>query len=190
MDVHLVDGTYELVRHFSVAADTNGNEVGAVRDVLTSVVGLIGGGTTRSGRPWDHPGKATWMERRITGLIPLRAWYMDRLRVTQGGGADCSETNKMAVPYRGAVRINASFAFLILRSRQKEGNQSITRSAFPPKPLTSSWAATILRRALFKASRHRRRSARACRVYVQTGVNKPNPLIGVKNDTSQKGGSP
>ena len=39
MDVHLVDGTYELFRHFFAvpsATDKNGQEIGAVRGVLTS----------------------------------------------------------------------------------------------------------------------------------------------------------
>ena len=57
MDVHLVDGTYELFRHFFAVPpglDTSGNEVGAVRGVLTSVVGLIEGGATHIGVATDH----------------------------------------------------------------------------------------------------------------------------------------
>jgi 5'-3' exonuclease len=57
MDVHLVDGTYELFRHFfAVPAelDTNGNEIGAVRGVLTSIVALIEGGATHVGVATDH----------------------------------------------------------------------------------------------------------------------------------------
>jgi 5'-3' exonuclease len=57
MDVHLVDGTYELFRHFFAVppgADTDGNEVGAVRGVLTSVLGLIEGGATHVGVATDH----------------------------------------------------------------------------------------------------------------------------------------
>ena len=55
--MHLVDGTYELFRHFFAvppALDTNGNEVGAVRGVLASVVGLIEGGATHLGVATDH----------------------------------------------------------------------------------------------------------------------------------------
>lgn len=49
MRVHLIDGTYELFRHFfgvpsHVTAD--GHEVGAVRGVLGSVLGMIEGGAT------------------------------------------------------------------------------------------------------------------------------------------------
>lgn len=57
MDVHLVDGTYELFRHyFAVPSglDTSGNEIGAVRGVLASVIGLIEGGATHVGVATDH----------------------------------------------------------------------------------------------------------------------------------------
>jgi 5'-3' exonuclease len=57
MDVHLVDGTYELFRHFFAVPsglDAKGNEVGAVRGVLTSVMGLIEGGATHVGVATDH----------------------------------------------------------------------------------------------------------------------------------------
>jgi 5'-3' exonuclease len=49
MDVYLVDGTYELFRHYYAvpsARDGDGNEVGAVRGVLASVLGMISGGAT------------------------------------------------------------------------------------------------------------------------------------------------
>jgi 5'-3' exonuclease len=57
MNVHLVDGTYELFRHFFAVPsgfDTNGMEVGAVRGVLASVMGLIEGGATHIGVATDH----------------------------------------------------------------------------------------------------------------------------------------
>jgi 5'-3' exonuclease len=57
MDVHLVDGTYELFRHFFAmpsGLDTNGNEVAAVRGVLRSVLGLVEGGATHLGVATDH----------------------------------------------------------------------------------------------------------------------------------------
>ena len=57
MDVHLVDGTYELFRHFFAvppAQDTSGLEVGAVRGVLTSVMGMIEAGVTHIGVATDH----------------------------------------------------------------------------------------------------------------------------------------
>ena len=57
MDVHLIDGTYELFRHFfavPASADINGQEIGAVRGVLTSVLSMIGRGATHIGVATDH----------------------------------------------------------------------------------------------------------------------------------------
>jgi 5'-3' exonuclease len=57
MDVHVVDGTYELFRHFFAVpsgVDAEGREVGAVRGVLGSVLGLIEGGATHVGVATDH----------------------------------------------------------------------------------------------------------------------------------------
>ena len=57
MNVHLVDGTYELFRHFfamPAAADMNGQEIGAVRGVLTSVLSMIERGATHIGVATDH----------------------------------------------------------------------------------------------------------------------------------------
>ena len=57
MDVHLIDGTYELFRHFFALPqelDTNGDDVGAVRGVLNSVLGLIEAGATHVGVATDH----------------------------------------------------------------------------------------------------------------------------------------
>jgi len=57
MNVHLIDGTYELFRYFFAvpsAADINGQEVGAVRGVLGSVLSMIEGGATHLGVATDH----------------------------------------------------------------------------------------------------------------------------------------
>jgi len=57
MDVHLIDGTYELFRHFFAVpftADSNGQEIGAVRGVLTSVLSMIEHGATHIGVATDH----------------------------------------------------------------------------------------------------------------------------------------
>jgi 5'-3' exonuclease len=57
MNVYLIDGTYELFRHFfavPAAADVNGQEVGAVRGVLASVLSMIERGTTHLGVATDH----------------------------------------------------------------------------------------------------------------------------------------
>ena len=57
MDIYLIDGTYELFRHFYAmpsAKDTNGQEIAAVRGVLTSVLSMIERGTTHLGVATDH----------------------------------------------------------------------------------------------------------------------------------------
>jgi|SRR5712692_6389530 len=57
MDVHLIDGTYELFRYFfavPAAEDMNGREVGAVRGVLASVLSMIERGATHIGVATDH----------------------------------------------------------------------------------------------------------------------------------------
>ena len=57
MDVHLLDGTYELFRHFFAlppAADVNGREVAAVRGVLNSVLSMLQNGATHLGVATDH----------------------------------------------------------------------------------------------------------------------------------------
>ncbi len=57
MDVHLIDGTYELFRYFYAlpsARDREGREVGAVRGVVGSVLGLINRGATHVGVATDH----------------------------------------------------------------------------------------------------------------------------------------
>ncbi|HUR32481.1 MAG TPA: 5'-3' exonuclease H3TH domain-containing protein [Vicinamibacterales bacterium] len=48
MDVYLIDGTYELFRHFYAvpsARDRQGREIGAVRGVLSSLLGMMRPGT-------------------------------------------------------------------------------------------------------------------------------------------------
>lgn len=57
MQVHLVDGTYELFRHFYAlprAKDSAGREVAAVRGVLGSVLGMVQEGATHIGVATDH----------------------------------------------------------------------------------------------------------------------------------------
>ena len=57
MEVHLVDGTYELFRHFYAMPsvhDSEGRDVAAVRGVVTSVLGMITGGATHVAVATDH----------------------------------------------------------------------------------------------------------------------------------------
>ena len=57
MKIHLVDGTYELFRHYYAlpsARDDEGREVAAVRGVLASVLGMIKAGVTHIAVATDH----------------------------------------------------------------------------------------------------------------------------------------
>ena len=55
--VHLIDGTYELFRHFyavPAARDEDGREVAATRAVVASVLGMVNRGATHVGVATDH----------------------------------------------------------------------------------------------------------------------------------------
>jgi 5'-3' exonuclease len=57
MDVYLVDGTYELFRHFFAvpsSTDGHGQEIAAVRGVLASVASMLESGITHLGVATDH----------------------------------------------------------------------------------------------------------------------------------------
>lgn len=57
MNVHLIDGTYELFRHFFAvppSKNDSGQEIGAVRGVLISVFSMIEAGATHLGVATDH----------------------------------------------------------------------------------------------------------------------------------------
>ena len=57
MKVHLLDGTYELFRHFYAMpkqSDRDGHEVAAIIGVLGSVLGMFEGGATHLGVATDH----------------------------------------------------------------------------------------------------------------------------------------
>src|SRR5580704_11898950 len=86
LQVHLVDGTYELFRHYYAlpsTRDQDGYEVAAVRGVLTSVLGMIRDGATHIAIATDHviesfrnglwPGYKTGegIERDLLAQFPL-----------------------------------------------------------------------------------------------------------------------
>jgi 5'-3' exonuclease len=86
VDVHLIDGTYELFRHYYAVPshrDRLGHEVGAVRGVVTSILGMITAGATHVGVATDHviesfrnglwPGYKTsaGVERELLAQFPL-----------------------------------------------------------------------------------------------------------------------
>jgi 5'-3' exonuclease len=57
MQIYLVDGTYELFRHYYAlpsARDQQGHEVAAVRGVLASMLGMLKSGVTHLGVATDH----------------------------------------------------------------------------------------------------------------------------------------
>jgi 5'-3' exonuclease len=57
LDVYLIDGTYELFRHYYAlpsARDRDGREIAAVRGVLSSVLGMIRDGATHIAVATDH----------------------------------------------------------------------------------------------------------------------------------------
>jgi len=57
LEVYLVDGTYELFRHYYAlppAQDEQGREVAAVRGVLQSMLGMLKGGVTHLAVATDH----------------------------------------------------------------------------------------------------------------------------------------
>jgi 5'-3' exonuclease len=57
VQVHLIDGTYELFRYYHAlpsARDRDGREVGAVRGVVGSLLGMMTAGATHIGVATDH----------------------------------------------------------------------------------------------------------------------------------------
>ena len=57
MDVYLIDGTYELFRHYYAlpsARDADGREIGAVRGVVSSIGALLRNGVSHIGVATDH----------------------------------------------------------------------------------------------------------------------------------------
>ena len=77
MDVYLIDGTYELFRHYFAvpsAKDDAGREVGAVRGVLTSLLGMMRAGETYIGVATDHDiesfRNAMWAGYKTSAGVP------------------------------------------------------------------------------------------------------------------------
>ncbi len=57
LKIHLIDGTYELFRHYYAlpsAKDRDGFDIAAVRGVLASVLGMLKNGATHIGVATDH----------------------------------------------------------------------------------------------------------------------------------------
>src|SRR5262249_22345584 len=97
MHIYLVDGTYELFRHYFAlpsARDPDGREVAAVRGVLASVLGMLKGGATHVAVATDHviesfrnglwPGYKTseGVEPELLAQFPL----LEEVLIAAGGG--------------------------------------------------------------------------------------------------------
>src|SRR5438128_9967130 len=79
LEVHLIDGTYELFRHYHAlpsARDGDGREIAAVGGVLTSILGMINGGATHSVVATDHDN-----ESFINCRLPSEPTHIDRTTV-------------------------------------------------------------------------------------------------------------
>jgi len=81
LEVHLIDGTYELFRHYFAlpsSRDADGHEVAAVRGVLNSVLGMIKGGATHIAVATDHVIESfrngLWAEYKTSAGIEPDLW--------------------------------------------------------------------------------------------------------------------
>ena len=81
LNVHLVDGTYELFRHYYAlpsVRDADGREVAAVRGVLASILGMIKEGATHLGVATDHVIESfrndLWAEYKTSAGIEPDLW--------------------------------------------------------------------------------------------------------------------
>jgi 5'-3' exonuclease len=77
VNVYLIDGTYELFRHYYAlpsAKDADGREVAAVRGVLASVLGMIRNGATYIAVATDHVIESfrneLWPEYKTSAGVP------------------------------------------------------------------------------------------------------------------------
>jgi len=72
MDINLIDGTYELFRYFYIvpsSKNASGQEIGAVRGVLGSILTMIEGGATHIGVVTDHVIES--FRHKVCGQIDL-----------------------------------------------------------------------------------------------------------------------
>ncbi len=121
MDIYLVDGTYELFRHFYAMpthANDRGEEVGATRGVLNSIAGMLESGITHIGVATDHviesfrnnlwPGYKTGegVDPRLISQFPLleealeamgvMVWPMVELEADDALAGAAASLNKLA----------------------------------------------------------------------------------------------
>ncbi len=97
MNVHLIDGTYELFRHFFAMpseTDASGNEIAAVNGVIGSIRGLIGAGATHVAVATDqviesfrnqlYPGYKTGegIDPKLLAQFPKLEWALQAAGIT------------------------------------------------------------------------------------------------------------
>jgi 5'-3' exonuclease len=81
LNIHLIDGTYELFRHYYAlpsVRDRDGQEVAAVRGVLASILGMMKEGATHIGVATDHVIESfrneLWTEYKTSAGIEPELW--------------------------------------------------------------------------------------------------------------------
>ena len=119
MEVHLIDGTYELFRYYHAlpsAIDESGQEVAAVRGVLHSILALIREGATHIGVATDHviesfrnhlwPGYKTaeGIETELLAQFPLLEEALTALGIVVWPMVEYEADDALASAVNGAVR--------------------------------------------------------------------------------------
>jgi len=139
MDVYLIDGTYELFRHYYAvpsARDEHGAEIGAVRGVVGSVLGMVNRGVTHLAVATDHviesfrndlwPGYKTsaGVEADLLAQFPLLEEALTALGVAVWPMVDLEADDALAA---GAARASADPAVdrVIICTPDKDLAQSV-----------------------------------------------------------------
>ena len=140
MDVHLIDGTYELFRHYYAVPshrDRQGHEVGAVRGVVTSILGMITAGATHVGVATDHviesfrnglwPGYKTsaGVERELLAQFPLLEEALTALGIPVWAMVEFEADDALAAAARAAAA-DARVDRVIICTPDKDLSQSVS----------------------------------------------------------------
>src|SRR5215467_3797807 len=93
MDIYLIDGTYELFRYFYAvpsSKDASGQEIGAVRGVLGSILTIIEGGATHIGVATDHVIES-FRNDLYPGCKMAKAWIWHSFPNSQSSKRRCNQ---------------------------------------------------------------------------------------------------
>ena len=172
MQVHGVDGTYELFRHYFALPehlDAEGIDVGAVRGVVGSVLGMLEGGATHVGVATDQviesfrndlwPGYKTGagIDPVLLAQFPVLEQALEALGVAVWAMVEVEADDALGLGGGGGVRRRASRAGLDLYPRQgSRGNASSTRRSCSSTAVTT--ASTTKRASGPSSVSHRSRS--------------------------------